>query len=107
MVHRNQFEAELARVLSEVAPVVIGKNYLVLGTMEKTNWQEGLGGHGKPLAEMLKYVADFKHQYDLQYEPCGWYPVTQEPRKVKRRPLYRIRTPQQAQVKRHRQCHQS
>jgi hypothetical protein len=54
----------------------------VLGTIEKKIWQEGLGGHGKPLAEMLKYVADFKHQYGLEYEPGGWYPVTQEPGKV-------------------------
>ena len=82
MVHRNEFKAELARVLSEVAPVVIGKNYLVLGTIEKKIWQKGLGGHGKPLAEMLKYLADFKHQYGLQCEPGGWYPVTQEPGKV-------------------------
>jgi hypothetical protein len=81
MVHRNEFEAELARVLSKVATEVIGKNYLVLGTIAKI-WQEGLGGLGKPLAETLKYVADFKHPYDLQYEPGGWYPVTQEPREV-------------------------
>jgi len=82
MVHRNELEAQLARSLSGIAPEVIGKDYLVLGTIEKKIWQEGLGSHGKPLAETLKYVADFKHQYGLEYELGGWYPVTQEPGKV-------------------------
>jgi hypothetical protein len=79
MVHRKELEAELARGLSRRAPEVIGKDYLVLGTIEKKIWQEALGRPGKPIAEMLKHVADFKHQYDLRYKPGRWYPVTQEP----------------------------
>ena len=35
MVICNELEAALARALSEMAPEVIGKNYLVLGTIEK------------------------------------------------------------------------
>ena len=73
MVHRKELEAELARGLSQMAPEVIGKDYLVLGTIEKKIWQQGLGSPGKPIAEMLKHVADFKHQYDLQYKPGGWH----------------------------------
>ena len=87
MVHRNELEEQLARGLSEMAPEMVGKNYLVLGTIEKKISQEGLGDHGKPLAETLKYVADFKHQYGLEYEPGGWYPLAQDLGKVKRRPL--------------------
>jgi len=79
MVHRKELEAELARGLSQMAPEAIGKDYLVLGTIEKKIWQEGLGSPGKPVAEMLKHVADFKHQSDLGYKPDGWYPVTEEP----------------------------
>ena len=79
MVHRKELEAELPCGLSQIVPEVIGKDYLVLGTIEKKIWQEGLGSRGKPVAEMLKHVADFKHQYDLEYKPGGWYPVTQEP----------------------------
>jgi hypothetical protein len=81
MLHRNDLEAELANGLSLIAPEAIGKNYLVLGTIEKKIWQDGLGSHGKPVAEMLRYVADFKHQYGLEYKPGGWYPVTQESRR--------------------------
>ena len=80
MVYRKELEAELARGLSQMAPEVIGKDYLVLGTIEKRIWHHGLGNPGKPIAEMLKHVTDFKHQYDLEYKPGGWHPVAQEPR---------------------------
>ncbi len=81
MVHRKELEAELAHGLSRIAPEVIGKDYLVLGTIEKKIWQQELGNPGKPIAEMLKHVADFKHRYDLEYKPGGWHPVTGEPRR--------------------------
>jgi Zn-finger nucleic acid-binding protein len=81
MVSRKELEAEIARGLSRVAPEVIGKDYLVLGTIEKRIWQYGLGSPGKSIAKMLKHLADFKHQYDLEYKPGGWDPVTQEPKR--------------------------
>jgi len=34
--------------------MAIGKDCLVLGTIEKKIWQEGLGSSGKPVAKMLK-----------------------------------------------------
>jgi hypothetical protein len=85
MVQRAELEAELAHGLSQIAPRVIAKHYLVLGTMEKKIWREGLDGEGKPLAGMLEHVADFKRQYELQYEPGGWYPAPQEPREPSER----------------------
>lgn len=81
MVHRKVLEEELARSLSQMAPEVTAKDYLVLGTIEKKIWQQGLESPGKPIAEMLKHVADFKHQYDLEYKRGGWYPVPQEPKR--------------------------
>jgi len=78
MVSRKELEAELARGLSQMAPEVTGKDYLVLGTIEKKIWRQGLGSPGKPIAEMLKHVADFKHQYDVRYKPSGWYPAAEE-----------------------------
>ena len=53
----------------------------MLGTIEKKIWREGLEGEAKPLAGMLKHVADFKHQYELDYKPGGWYPATQGPKR--------------------------
>ena len=81
MVHQDELEAELAQSFSRIAPEVICKAYMVLGTMEKKVWQEGLSGRGQPLAEMLKHVAEFKKEYALEYEPAGRYGADQEPGK--------------------------
>ena len=77
MVHQDELEAELAQSFSQIAPEVIGKAYMALGTMEKKVWQEGLSGRGQPPAEMLKHVAQFKKVYALEYEPAGRYGADQ------------------------------
>ena len=82
MVQRAELEEEFAKSFTQMAPQVIGNDYLVLGTMEKKIWQEGLDGKAKPLAEMLKHMADFKHQYELDYKPGGWYPGPQGPKRT-------------------------
>jgi hypothetical protein len=71
MAQRAELEAELAHGLNQIAPQVIRNDYLVLGTMQKNIWRAGLDGQAKPLAGMLKHVADFKHQYELDYKPSG------------------------------------
>ena len=81
MVHQDELEAELAYNFERVAPDVVGNEYMVLGTIEKKVWKEGLNGKSRPLVEMLKYVADFKRYYDLGYEPGVWYPDGKEPQK--------------------------
>jgi hypothetical protein len=82
MMHRNELEPELARSLKRMDPEAIGRDYWVIGTIEKKIWQDGLRGHGKPVDEMLRHAADFKHHYDLEYTPRGWYPG-----ETKRNPL--------------------
>jgi hypothetical protein len=76
MAQRAELEAELAHGVNQIPPQVIGNDYLVLGTVQKKIWREGLAGQAKPLAEILKHVADFEHQYELDYKPGGWYPAT-------------------------------
>jgi hypothetical protein len=82
IVYRAELEAELAHGLNQLAPQVIGNDYLVLGTIQKKIWREGLDRQTKPLAEMLKQVADFKHQYELDYKPGGWHPATEGPKRT-------------------------
>jgi hypothetical protein len=50
-----------------------------LYTIEKKDMAGRAWKLGKPIAEMLKHVADFKHRYDLKYKPGDWHPVTEEP----------------------------
>ena len=81
MAHQDELEAQLAYSFNQLAPEVIGNQYMVLGTIEKKVWQEGLKGMERPLTEMRNHVADFKKYYNLGYEPEGWYPADREPRK--------------------------
>ena len=81
MAHQDELEAQLVHSFSQIAPEVVGNEYLVLGTIDKKVWKEGLKGEGKPLVEMLKHVAEFKNVYNLEYQPAGWYPADEEPQK--------------------------
>lgn len=78
MVHQAELEEQLAYNFSERAPEVVGNEYLVMGTIEKKVWQEGLQGKEKPISEMLKYLADFKKVLTLHVQPAGWYPADRE-----------------------------
>ena len=70
--------AHLEHSFSQIAPEVIGNEYLVLGTVDKKVWQEGLAGDGGDLGEMLKHMADFKRVLKLEVDPGGWYPAERE-----------------------------
>jgi hypothetical protein len=67
-----------AHSFSQIAPEVIGHEYLVLGTVDKKVWQQGLAGDGGELGEMLKHMADFKRVLKLKVDPGGWYPAERE-----------------------------
>jgi hypothetical protein len=75
MVHQHELEAQLAYRFSRHAPDVIGKDYMVLGTVDKKVWQSSLQGKSQELGEILKHVADFKKYYDLKVDPGGWFPA--------------------------------
>jgi hypothetical protein len=78
MAHQDELEAELAHSFSHLAPEVIGNEYLVLGTVDKKVWKQGLAGSGGELDEMLKHVADFKRVLKLEVDPGGWYPAERD-----------------------------
>jgi len=78
MAHQDELEAQLAYSFSQIAPEFIGNEYLVLGTIDKKVWKEGLAGGGGELGEMLKHMADFKRVLKLEVDPGGWYPAERE-----------------------------
>jgi hypothetical protein len=77
IAHQNELEAQLAAHMSEHDPSVIGNKYIVIGTMERPAWREGMR-QPKLLAEMLKYIADFKEELSFTIRPAGWYPVDEK-----------------------------
>lgn len=74
IVHKDELEAELALRLRTIAPEEVGGKYLVLGTMDKKIWRQGLSEGGGPIDAFLRYVADFKQVFDLEVRG-GWGPA--------------------------------
>jgi hypothetical protein len=74
IAHQDELEAELVTCLTPRAPEAVGNEYLVIGTMDKKVWQQGLRGSGTTLNEILEQMADFKRVFDLHIEG-GWGPA--------------------------------
>ncbi len=72
--HQDELEAELAHSLARIAPEAVGSEYLVLGTMDRKVWQQGLRGVGAELGAALEHVAEFKNVLGLEVEG-GWMPA--------------------------------
>jgi hypothetical protein len=76
---KHAIEHLLTGVFSQYAPEAVGNEYLIVGTVEKTAWREGLQ-QPKSVAEMLPHASDFAEYYtELRVTRPGWYPANQEP----------------------------
>lgn len=76
---KQVIEHLLTGIFSQYDPEVVGNDYLIMGTVEKTAWREGLQ-EPKSIAEMLPHASDFAQYYqDLRVTQPGWYRADQEP----------------------------
>jgi hypothetical protein len=69
LAHQDILEDLLARMFAERAPEAIGNDYLVVGTMDRSDWHEGVRA-GVPLAEMLRSLHDFKRVVNFKPAPA-------------------------------------
>jgi hypothetical protein len=74
IAHQDRIEALLANLFAEHAPEVIGNDYLVIGTVERTAWREGMK-QPKGIDDMLAHLHDFKEVRTVEVQPAGWYPA--------------------------------
>jgi hypothetical protein len=72
LAHKDILEDLLARMFAERAPQIIGNDYLVVGTMDRSDWHEGVHA-GVSLAEMLRSLHDFKRVLSFKPAPA-WGP---------------------------------
>ncbi len=85
IAHQDELEPLLAQLFEQRDPSVIGNDYLVVGTVKRQAWREGLT-KDKTMGEMLEHLADFIGYVKIKYEPGGWFPVKRvPPRKRKKR----------------------
>jgi len=74
IAHHDQIEALLADHFAELDSSVIGKDYEVIGTVERSAWREGMK-QPKGIDDMLAHLHDFKEVLTIEYQPAGWYPA--------------------------------
>jgi hypothetical protein len=76
IVHQDELEAQLAALFEERDPTVIGNDYLVLGTVERQAWREGMK-QPKGIPDMLEHLHDFREVRTVEHRPAGWYPANE------------------------------
>lgn len=79
IAHKDEIEHLLSELFCQYDPEVVGNDYLIIGTVKKPTWREGLQRPKLP-AEMLGDVADFaEHHGELRLTAAGWHKADQEP----------------------------
>ena len=75
----DKIEHLLTELFRQYDPEAIGNRYLIIGTVEKGTWREGLA-QPKAVAEMLPHASDFAEYYkELRLTQPGYYRADQEP----------------------------
>ena len=77
--HKHEIEHLLFEMFRRANPAIVGNDYLIVGTLEKKVWREGLT-QPKGLTEMMDHISDFKTYYtELSLTQSGWYGPNQKP----------------------------
>ena len=87
VAHQDEIEALLANMFAEWDPSLIGNHYLVMGTVERKLWREGMKTP-QGIGELIENLHDFKQVMELGFRPAGWYrdeDITEEERAADRR----------------------
>ena len=70
IAHKDEIENILAQLFQQLDPNVIGNDYLVLGTVDRSDWKRGLSGNLMP-KDLLDVLHDFKKVVQIE-RICGW-----------------------------------
>ena len=72
IAHKNEIEAQLAHIFARFDPAMIGKDYLVMGTVDRSVWKRGMTEKQgitldkiKP-RELVEYLHVFKEVVDFK-----------------------------------------
>jgi hypothetical protein len=78
ILQQDELEAELANSSAQVAPIMAGKEYVIVGVVDGSYFKASLKSPG-PVETTLAHASDFKTQYGLSLRPGRWYKQGQEP----------------------------
>ena len=72
VAHQDQLEANLATFFDNHAPDVVGRDYLVVGTVDRPDWKRGTETPGTA-HDMIEHLHDFKDVLHFEMSQ-GWIP---------------------------------
>jgi len=72
VAHQAEIETLLDKMFAVRDSSVIGDDYLVMGTVERKLWREGMKTP-RSIEDLVKNLHDFKQVLKLEYQPGGWY----------------------------------
>jgi hypothetical protein len=80
IAHKHEIERLLTQMFIHSNPAIIGNEYMIMGTVDKKAWREGLK-QAKLAADVISsHLSVFKTFYqELRHTQVGWYPEGQEP----------------------------
>lgn len=70
IVHKNELDALLGEMTGQPNFNQSGEDYLVVGTIDRKDWQEGMPM--KTIEELRAIVHDFKRVLEFKLAPYGW-----------------------------------
>ena len=68
IAHQNDIEELLTAMLTVHKPEIVGNEYLVIGTMDRSDWKRGVQNQ-LPLQDLLEVLHDFKEV--VTFKPVG------------------------------------
>ncbi|HEX8682905.1 MAG TPA: hypothetical protein VF707_11360, partial [Ardenticatenaceae bacterium] len=74
IVHQDEIEHLLATLFASHSPEDIGNDYLVVGTLDRSKWRQGVK---EPLQspDTIENLHDFKETWEVEVDPGGWRPA--------------------------------
>ncbi len=69
VLHQKDVKAEFINKLGRE----IGKDFFIIGTVDKKVWKKGLEGKLSNQQEVIENTADFKKVLVYDIQPAGWY----------------------------------
>jgi hypothetical protein len=78
IAHQDELEAQLTALFEKRDPSLVGNDYLVLGTVERQAWRQGMK-QPKGIGEMREHLHEFKEVRTVEYRPAGWYRADELP----------------------------
>jgi hypothetical protein len=71
IVHQDKFEGLLTELLNIQMPDLIGNDYLIIGTIDRSVWKKGTKTH-LTIQELITQLHDFKQVLNFEPVSHGW-----------------------------------